>query len=203
VTKKTPEPDAETDVLARLQILETQVALLRDYTVDGLWLSLDRCYEALLPGRELTCIVCDHSDGRSGFGILTDRCIFGGGSLERYQCPKCDCIFGPMKYLDLDERFVAADYVLLYSHYSERCSTVEETRTFDSLSPQKGKVYLNWGCGRWSDTIPTLRQAGFDVWGLTRMFPNTPPTSRVPGGRLALGSMESFRTTSSSTFAHP
>lgn len=38
-------------------------------------------------------------------------------------------------------------------------------RTFQSLAPQPG-VYLDWGGGgAWSETIRTLRDDGWDVWG--------------------------------------
>ena len=53
------------------------------------------------------------------FAVLTDRCVFGGGTLERYQCPACDAVFGPQKYLDLSEEFVSREYAMLYTRYNE------------------------------------------------------------------------------------
>jgi SAM-dependent methyltransferase len=67
--------------------------------------------------------------------------------------------------LDLSEEFISRDYALLYTRYDEVNSTENEIRTFRSLRPKPGGVYLNWGCGGWSETIPKLRAEGFDVWG--------------------------------------
>jgi SAM-dependent methyltransferase len=92
--------------------------------------------------------------------------MFGGGKLERYVCPACDCIFGPQKYLDLREDFVERDYKILYARYSEGDSTENELRTFKSLGPQPSKLYLDWGCGgAWSRTVDTARREGFEVYG--------------------------------------
>ena len=93
--------------------------------------------------------------------------------LERYQCQVCDAVFGPQKYLDLPEEFVSQDYVLLYTHYAEINSTENEIRTFRSLDPKPGGLYLNWGCGTWSETIPRLRADGFDVWGFEPAAPDS------------------------------
>ena len=153
------------DISDRIERLEAQLKLVETYSVQGFWKAIDKAYEALLPKMDLRCIDSRHRDGRSGFKIYTSECQFGGGHLERYQCPNCDAIFGPQKYLDLDDSFVTADYDLLYSRYSEGDSTEDELKTFRSTSPQAGLLYLNWGCGSWSKTIPQLRAQGFDVWG--------------------------------------
>jgi hypothetical protein len=153
------------EITKRLELLEAQLKLVETYSVQGFWHALDRAYEAILPRIELNCIVCGHRGGRSGFKIHSSRCQFGGGHLERYECPNCGAIFGPQKYLNLDEIFVTADYNLLYSRYAESDSTANEIRTFRSTSPESGRLYLNWGCGAWCKTIPQLRAQSFDVWG--------------------------------------
>jgi SAM-dependent methyltransferase len=149
----------------RLSRLERQMSLLETFTVEAFWTALDRAYDAMPPRRELECIVCGHTSSRSEFSVLTDHCMFGGGKLERYQCPACDAVFGPQKYIDLSEEFVSRDYALLYTHYNETDSSESEIRTFHSLNPKTGGLYLNWGCGAWSKAIPQLRAEGFDVWG--------------------------------------
>ena len=159
----------------RLSRLERQVALVENYSVEAFWTALDRAYEAILPHRELACIVCGRSGLRSSFGILVDRCMFGGGTLERYECPVCNAVFGPQKYLDLSEEFVSRDYAILYSRYSEADSTENEMRTFRSLEPKEGQIYLNWGCGAWSEAISQLRAEGFDVWGFETNAPTSSP----------------------------
>jgi len=83
-----------------------------------------------------------------------------------------------LKYLDLDEGFVALDYKLLYTVYSEASSTETERRTFHSLSPIREATYLNWGCGAWSRTIDVLRHDGWDVWGFE-------PSASVSGQHIA------------------
>lgn len=154
------------DLEARLTRVEKQLLLAETYSVKAFWQALDRAYRISLPARDLRCIVCDHTDKRSGFGVHTSQCIFGGGELERYACPRCECVFGAQKYLDLDESFVDLDYRLLYSRYSEGDSTANEVRTFRSLAPTPNGVYLDWGCGgAWSRTVAQLRGEGFDVRG--------------------------------------
>jgi SAM-dependent methyltransferase len=75
-------------------------------------------------------------------------------------------VFGPQKYLDLEENFVDLDYRLLYSRYSESDSSPNEIKTFHSLAPKHDGLYLDWGCGgEWSPTITKLRAHGWDVWG--------------------------------------
>ena len=150
---------------ARISVLERKLSLLEDYSVEAFWISLDRAYEAILRQRELSCIVCGRSAPRTGFSVLFDKCIFGGGLLERYQCCDCDAVFGPQKCLDLTDDFVGRDYALLYTRYNEANSTENEIRTFRSLNPNKSGVYLNWGCGAWSETVDRLRAEGFEVWG--------------------------------------
>jgi hypothetical protein len=154
------------DLVAFIKRIEKQLLLAETYSVKAFWQALDHSYRISLPTRELRCIVCDFTDKRSGFHILTDHCKFGGGELERYQCPQCDCIFGAQKYLDLEESFVDLDYRLLYSRYSESDSSPNEVRTFRSLTPKLEGVYLDWGCGgAWSPTLSKLRDEGWDVWG--------------------------------------
>ena len=143
-----------------------------------LWSTIDELYDRILPDSVLTCIVCDHSDRRTGFALHHDQCVFGGGKLERYECPDCGCIFGSKKYLDLSEAAVDADYRFLYSRYSESDSTANELRTFQSLMPEKDGLFLDWGCGgAWSKTIASLRTDGWDVWGYE-------PSAPVPGDHV-------------------
>lgn len=151
---------------SRISKLEKQVELIESHFGPGLWRAIDAAYDLSLPHRTVKCIVCGHEGRTAEFNSAVDYCMFGGGRLERYVCPVCDCIFGPLKYLDLDEEFVGTDYRLLYSRYSEADSTPNEIRTFHSLKPSPSGLYLDWGCGgEWSQTVSSLRSAGFDVWG--------------------------------------
>jgi SAM-dependent methyltransferase len=155
---------ADDSLLVRLERLERRVALMDVRLGEAFWLALDAAYETILPHRELRCIVCDHRGGRDQFVRLLDRCAFGGGLLERYRCPACECVFGPQKYLDLSDAFVERDYRSLYLSYAEADSTASELRTFRSLAPRPNGLYLDWGCAG-GKTVARLRGEGWDVWG--------------------------------------
>ncbi len=151
---------------ARLDRLEAQVEMTERYFTEAFWTALDTAYEAVLPDRVLTCVVCGHAARRDGYEVRVDSCVFGGGQLERYVCPTCDCVFGPQKYLDLGEAFVSRDYQVLYSRYSEADSTERELRAFRALQPERAGRYLDWGAGGgWNHTLQTLRGEGWDVVG--------------------------------------
>ena len=44
------------------------------------------------------------------------------------------------------------DYWVHYLGYSEGNSFEKEERAFFMLKPQKDKVYLNYGCGKWQNS---------------------------------------------------
>jgi SAM-dependent methyltransferase len=165
----TPEPEpagpTREELLRRIEALERQQHLAERYDVSGFWRSLDRAYDTILPGRRLTCIVCGHAAPREGFEIRSDQCLFGGGHLERYGCPVCDTVFGPMKYLDLDSEMVDLDYQLVYTRHAEADLTEVEVHVFHEMNPRRDGLYLNWGCGAWSKSVEALRGEGWNVWG--------------------------------------
>jgi len=149
---------------AAIDRIEARQKAIKDFIVRGFWQLIDR-EEFPETNFKITCIVCEHTAERHSLKHYVDRCRFGGGRLERYLCENCGCIFGPLKCLSLSPEFFSADYQLLYDSYAEADSTENEIRAFQSLEPERGKLYLNWGCGRWSRSIPVLRDEGYDVWG--------------------------------------
>ena len=166
----------ENALLQRIESLENRLRLAEAFHSGGFWMLMDRIEEQSLGSRQIACIVCGFEGGLGDFKMHEDECIFDGGKLRRMECPKCDCIFGPMKYLDLDDDFVSQDYALLYSGYSEGDSTDNEVHAFRTLSPSValGKKYLTWGVGgAWSRTMQTLRGEGFDVWGYEPSIPHS------------------------------
>lgn len=114
---------------------------------------------------QITCRLCSYSAQRGTFERKITECIFGGGKLERYVCPKCGAIFGPTKFTDKSQEELDDDYTVNYAGYHEGNVTYKEIRAFEMLNPEKEKVYLNYGCGRWSDTILQLRDEGYLIYG--------------------------------------
>ena len=164
-----PAPDPNEGRLAaleqRLDLLERRYDRLRGFIVPAVWDALDRLYERTPEKAEPRCIACDFTGPAAKFGRRVDTCVFGGGRLERLECPECGCVFGPAKYLESPPELVDLDYRLLYVDYSEGDSTAEEIRAFHALQPKPGGVYLNWGSGAWSASVEQLRAQGWDVWG--------------------------------------
>lgn len=111
------------------------------------------------------CDICDAQIDIRKSDKFESSDIFQGGILKRYRCPGCGAIVGPIKMLELSEKELGEEYRLHYALYNEGNTTEAEIRTFQLLHPQKGKKYLNYGCGGWSDTISRLRTQGYDVWG--------------------------------------
>ncbi|MBB3236374.1 methyltransferase domain-containing protein [Phyllobacterium endophyticum] len=70
---------------------------------------------------------------------------------------------------------VDLEYELLYSRYRENETGHLEDRSFRSLRPTSGAVYINWGAGAWNDTTQKLRAEGFDVWSYEPSAPTTAP----------------------------
>lgn len=112
-----------------------------------------------------TCPLCEHTDNTSLFSKYSSHCIFDGGVLVRYKCPKCDLIFGPDKMLSLTEEELSDDYHWHYKVYEEGDSTKQEIKAFYALTPTKEGIYLNYGAGAWSNSIKVLRDEGWNVYG--------------------------------------
>lgn len=138
--------------------------LIRQMTEEK-WRAAD-CLEAALPENyDVSCIVCGFTFPRSEADSFVSQDAFQGGRLLRYRCPRCGAIVGPIKMLLLSEEALSEDYRRLYAVYDEGDSTEWEIRTFYSLRPKRGGVYLNYGSGRWSKAIPRLRAQGWNVYG--------------------------------------
>lgn len=153
------------DLERRLARLEAQNERLREFVIPAFWNALDRLDTRTVDETPVACLACGLSGPPSSYAMRVDHCMFGGGRLERLECPDCGCVFGPMKYLQTPSEIVSADYSLLYSFYSEGDSTEEELRAFELLDPKPGGLYLNWGSGAWSRSVEILRERGYDVWG--------------------------------------
>lgn len=111
------------------------------------------------------CGICGYSGETTKLEKRVTKCIFDGGELVRYVCPECGAIFGPTKFSSLSKDARNDDYTVHYSGYHEGDSTEKEVKTFMRLEPSKNGVYLNYGCGSWSQTMRKLRDLGYCVYG--------------------------------------
>jgi Methyltransferase domain len=127
------------------------------------WRLIDHQDSFKVMPEELQCELCKHTAPAILFKNFQSNCMFGGGRLVRHQCPACDVIFGPDKILTLTAEELTQEYNLHYSAYKEGESKEREIRAFNSLKPRKDGIYLNYGSGSWSSTVPTLRQEGWNV----------------------------------------
>ena len=122
--------------------------------------------ERLVSVREKTncCYFCGHVGAYDKFSVFESHCIFGGGRLTRFQCPKCDVIFGAKKMLDMNAAELTQEYEAHYKVFKEGDSTELEIRAFHLLKPTKDGVYLNYGAGGWSKSTQILRSQGWCIF---------------------------------------
>jgi len=97
--------------------------------------------------------------------ILEITCCFTGKLLRRRECPSCGLIFGPEDMILASPEEMDKAYERVYSSYAEGDTTAFAVDTFRRLSPSKEGKYLDFGCGRWSRTLETLKTDGYDVVG--------------------------------------
>lgn len=117
------------------------------------------------PDQEICCRICGHSAPLKTFEKKVSFCIFNGGRLERYVCPQCGCIFGPLKMYLMPPEELNAEYHQHYSVFSEGNSLESELAAFEQVDQGKeNKIYLNFGAGIWSGTSKLLREQGYTVY---------------------------------------
>lgn len=116
------------------------------------------------PHQKISCKICGHSDMRKNFETKRARCYFNGGLLERYICPGCGVIFGPLKMSRMSSARLGWEYKIHYKVFAEGDSTAQEMSSFFALNPTKGKKYLNYGAGCWSNTYAKLTELGYEVY---------------------------------------
>jgi hypothetical protein len=113
---------------------------------------------------EMICPLCNYSGIYEQFSVFMSQCIFGGGQLKRFQCPKCDVIFGANKMLVLNAKELSQDYESHYKVYQEGDTTNTEIRAFYLLKPKKSGIYLNYGAGALLKSVQILRSQGWNVF---------------------------------------
>ena len=129
------------------------------------WQIVDALDSLLFPADAVAaCPICGHADARANYETRVAECRFGGGRLERYVCPDCGAIFGPLKMMRLSPEQLGEEYRQSYAVYSESDCTLLEKLAFEALRPKKNGIYLNYGAGAWNRTTKDLRAEGYEVY---------------------------------------
>ncbi len=129
------------------------------------WLGRNFVDRVIAAPKSAICPVCESEHQTQDLKPFVTKCKFGGGQLVRYQCSECDLVFGTARMLAMGAEELGREYVDLYKTYSESDATDSEIRVFRAMQPKLGGRYLNYGCGRWSESVPRLREEGYDVYG--------------------------------------
>ncbi|MDR0775418.1 MAG: class I SAM-dependent methyltransferase [Azonexus sp.] len=114
---------------------------------------------------DFSCPICHQPMNTSRSKKYETECIFLGGRLLRYACDHCGVITGPLKMYGLSQEEFDLDYIQHYTLFSEGDTTEFEKQAFAQMQPEKGGVYLNYGCGTWSRSLEELRSEGWNVYG--------------------------------------
>ena len=136
--------------------------------IENKWHLIDKYYRE---PDTMSCCICDTLILTASGEKLISEDIYGGGTLIRYRCPGCGAIIGPNKMWELSEDELSEEYKYHYRVNDEGQTTDAEIEVFMSLKPEKGKKYLNYGCGSWASTIEELRNQGYDVYGFDPYAP--------------------------------
>lgn len=116
------------------------------------------------PNKKISCTICGYEAEKNAFDTKISECVFNGGKLERFVCPQCGTIFGPLKMLELTPQQLSDDYRTHYMNYAEGDSTESELLCFSEIDRGQDKVYLNFGSGAWSQSSNILRERGYTIF---------------------------------------
>lgn len=112
----------------------------------------------------MNCPICNNKNASHG-RILEAKCMFTEKTLIRNECHECGVIFGTEEMITSSKEDMSKAYRDLYNGYAEADTAVFSIDTFMELSPCKNKKYLDFGCGKWSNSIKILRNDGYDIIG--------------------------------------
>jgi hypothetical protein len=133
--------------------------------IEQRWRIIDKFHLLRFENFDYQCPICNARFNTCNAKKYTTECRFKGGFIERYECPNCGVIVGPLKMLLLDDQEFDLDYTQHYTVFAEGDSTEGEKLAFYKLNPDVNKVYLNYGCGGWTRAMEELRREGFNVYG--------------------------------------
>ena len=144
---------------------DSAVQLSRAGTIDT-WQVID-AVDALRfpPETDVRCGICGYHAPKRTFATMISQCRFGGGRLERFVCPECGCIFGPLKMSLMTQSELEQDYCRCYMAYHWNISR-QELVTAESTVTDPNKVYLNYGSGADPEngTAAVMRRKGYQVY---------------------------------------
>lgn len=155
------------EIFDHLGQIARQVMFVKWQQIDQLFLKKEKESDVL------TCKICGYSQERGKYKTKETDCIFHGGHLIRYICPQCGVIFGPTKFTEQGQKGIDDDYKVHYLGFSETDCSYKEERAFFMLNPDKESVYLNYGCGHWSNSLQNLREQGYKIYGYEPYSPDT------------------------------
>lgn len=124
---------------------------------------------------ELTCIICEYNDKIEKFEKYYTSDIFYAGELIRYKCPKCDVIFGDMRFLNMDKNEISNDYMDVYSFFNEGDTSGYILHVINTINLGKDKTYLDYACGKSCQTLNLLKQSGYNINGYDAFVTNDHP----------------------------
>ena len=104
-----------------------------------------------------------------------------GSNILRIKCEKCETIFGPLSFLDLNNNEITRLYNIVYSFYREGGDRRQhQFEVFNKLNPEKSKTYLNYACGiEFSKDIDLFAENGYDVFGYDIVIPDDQVNNRI------------------------
>ena len=123
----------------------------------------------------LKCNICNFDGLVSNFKVYKARDIFHAGELIRYQCPKCDVIFGDLRFLGMTDDEIGNDYKDVYSYYKEGDFSSSILSIINHINLGKDKKYLDYACGIPENTLKLLNGEGYDVYGYDMYVKNKHP----------------------------
>ena len=120
----------------------------------------------------LKCFICDYYDNINKYKIFKSKDMFNAGELIRYECPKCNVIFGDLRFLFLSDYEFNEDYKDLFSYYEDGITyhyIYRKLLHFNLLD--KEKTYLDFACGS-GKTAENLKNIGYNIIGYDKYIKN-------------------------------
>ena len=122
----------------------------------------------------ITCPICLKS---GAFREHISKCQFNSTEIRRHECSFCGVVFGTKQMIEMPLCQIKDEYRKLYETYHEGNTTRFEMASFMLVNPSTTGRYLNYGAGKWSQSINQLRDRGFDIVGYEPFCPPTGPTA--------------------------